>query len=135
MRIPHTAAPLTAPAPSPLRRATWDHPQSAWVCETAELLVGFGAPPGEGTRRLLWGSAGLPHGRPCVHGPRAGHRIRARAQQLNADALAVLGEACAAEAELVDDEFVSGAGERHQAALDLIDDALTALREALDLAS
>lgn len=133
MSIPHTAP--SPVAPSPLRRASWDHPQSAWVCETAELLVGFGAPAGEGTRRLLWAGAGLPHGRPCVHGSRAGHRIRARAQQLNADALAVLGEACAVQAELVDEGLPSGTADRQQAALDLIDDALIALREALDLAS
>ena len=131
MSIPHTA-----PAPSPLRRASWDHPQSAWVLETAELLAGFDAPAGEGTRRLLWGAAGLPHGRPCVAGSRAGQRRRARAHEMNAEALAVLGEACAAASRLVDDgaDVLPGiAG--HQATLDLVHDALTALREALDIAS
>lgn len=127
----------TAPAPSPLRRASWDHPQSAWVLETAELLAGFDAPAGDGTRRLLWGAAGLPHGRPCVSGSRAGQRRRARGHEMNAEALAVLSEACAAASRLADDgdEMLPDLGGRAQAPLDLIDDALTALREALDIAS
>ena len=128
--------PQTAPAPSPLRRAGWDHPQSAWVFETAELLSGFDASAGEGTRRLLWGAAGLPHGRPCVSSSRAGQRRRARAHEMNAEALAVLGEACAAASRMLDDgDVVPGATGRRQATVDLLDDALTALREALDIAS
>ena len=131
MSIPHIA-----PALSPLRRASWDHPQSAWVLETAELLAGFDAPAGEGTRRLLWGAAGLPHGRPCVAGSRAGQRRRARMHEMNAEALAVLGEACAGASRLVDDgSDVPPGPAAHQAALDLIHDALTGLREALDIAS
>ena len=136
MSTPQTALRPTAVAPSPSRRSSWDHPQSAWVCETAELLAGFGAPAGEASHRLLWGAAGLPNGRPCVRS-RSGHRGRGRADALNGEALAALGEACAAEARLLDD----GSGTRSevagrlQAAVDLIDDALAALREALDLVS
>ena len=124
-------------APSPLRSVTWDHPQSIWVCETAELLAGFGAPPGEATRRLLWAAAGLPRGRPCVHPSRSGQRGRTRADETNVEALAVLDEACAAASRLAEDDAEARPELilRRRVALDLIDDALTALREALDLTS
>lgn len=124
-------------APSPLRSAAWDHPQSIWVCETAELLSGFGAPPGEASRRLLWAAAGLPQGRPCRPGGRAGHRERERAHTRNAEALAMLREACAAASRQLDDEPVAAPDvvARRETAVTLLEDADTALREALDLVS
>lgn len=130
-------SPRTATAPSPSRGIVWDHPQSPWVCETAELLAGLGAPAGEASRRLIWGAAGLPSGRPCVHGVRSGSRGRTRAQETNVEALAVLSEACAATSRLLDEDsdVRTDLLVRLSVALDLIEDALMALREALDLAS
>lgn len=134
-----TLRPVSAPPPvrTPSRSATWNHPQSIWVCETAELLSGFGAPPGEASRRLLWAAAGLPQGRPCRPGGRAGHRERERAHTCNAEALAMLREACAAASRELDDEprAAPDVVAQRETAVTLLEDADTALREALDLVS
>ena len=110
---------------------SWDHPQSAWICETAEILAGFGVPASEGTRRLLWAAAGLPRGRLAGSRSRVGKRDRERAEEVNAEAVAAVHEACVAASRLADEEGVEQ--ESRARAADLLADAESRLRAALDL--